>query len=136
MPNLRTSPDDRVAFVDGQPIGHYTDAEIQPDTGSKMTQIDIAEGSAGTHVGSAARSRPGSGFIKFRDTSPDLKRLALKSANGESANILIRVVKNFAAYSYTEVGLTDATLGPVPTGPGPEMKEINMPFSGTGYYIN
>lgn len=136
MGQLRVSPDDHQILIDGIPVGHYTRGRIQADTGSQTSKIDTAEGPVGVNVKPGARVREGSGSVSIRTTSPDLKRLALKSAAGESVTVTFVVVKNNAAFSYSKAGLTEATLGPVPLGPDSEVPEIEITFQGTGYYID
>lgn len=133
--NIRFSSDDHVVLVNGIPVGHFTRGRIQADTASKITPIETAEGVVGSNVGPIARSRPGSGSFSLRITSPDLYRLAVASANADDVSVLIRVIKNFGAFSYKEVGLTNAILGPVPIGPDSEAPELEVSFSGTGYFI-
>jgi|SRR5688572_12995142 len=134
MPQLRVSPDDHVIQVNGINVGHFTRGRVRTDPGN-ASQIETAEGPVGVNVKPGARGRPGSGSFSIRSTSPDLKRLAELSAAGESVTIAMIVVKNFGAFSYKRVGLTEASLGPVDAGPDSEVPEIEVTFSGTGYFI-
>lgn len=132
---LDVSPDDHIVQVNGITIGHFTRARVQPDTGANTTPIETAEGPVGVNRRPGARARPGSGSISMRTTSPQLKRLAEFSASGDPVSVAVIVVKNTGAFSYTRVGVAEATLGPVPIGPDMEVPEIEVSFSGLGYFI-
>src|SRR5688572_4438750 len=117
MPLLKVSPDDHAVLINGIVVGHFTRARVQPDTGSDTSEIDTAEGPVGVNVKPGARAKRGSGSVSIRTTSPDLKRLAQASMNGDEVTVSIEVVKNFEAFSYKRAGVTSAILGPVPLGP-------------------
>jgi len=132
---LKVSPDDHAILVNGIPVGHFTRGRIRSTAGAQPSEIETAEGPVGINVKPNARVRPGAGSISLRTTSPDLKRLALASAAQESVSIAFVVTKNFGAFSYRQVTLAEAVLGPVDIGPDNEVPEIEVTFQGIGYDI-